>query len=69
MRRRDFVKTGSLVFTGLATGNLGISFIPDAGAATAGQGEDGLRNRLLFRKPPRTIREVVPGLNFLSIPS
>ena len=56
MQRRDFIKTGSLVFTGLATGNLGFSFIPDDFY------EKGpYRNRVPHRKPARKIREVVPG--------
>jgi len=56
MRRRDFIKTGSLVITGLGTGTPGFSFVPD------NFHEEGpYQNRIPFRKKPRTIREVVPG--------
>jgi hypothetical protein len=54
--RREFIKTGSLVFTGLATAKMGFSFIPDNFY------ESGTTNFTVpYRKPPRTITEVVPG--------
>ena len=56
MNRRDFIKSGSLVFTGVATGTLGFSFVPDDFYDAS-----PYRNRIPFRKPKRVIREVVPG--------
>ena len=56
MYRRSFLKTGSLVITGLATGNLGFSFVPDDFYES-----EEFDNAIPFRKPPRKIREVATG--------
>jgi len=56
MERRDFIKTGTLAFTGMTVGNLSFAFIPD-NFYTDGP----YRNRVPYRKPPRRISEVVSG--------
>lgn len=57
MKRRDFIKTGSLVVTGLSGGGqLSLAFVPDDFYDA-----EGSQRTIPFRKKPRTVREVVPG--------
>ncbi len=56
MKRRDFIKAGTLTFSFAAGGGLAFSFEPDKYGSS-----DEFRTCLSFRKSPREIREVVPG--------
>jgi hypothetical protein len=56
MKRRDFIKKGTIAFALTASGGISFSFVPDES-----QVGDEFNHCIPFRKPARNIKEHIPG--------